>query len=130
MSIIIKKCIKIELFIDIFSIFHFLFNFCHKLLNYENFRVLKKWSKFFSLKLVKSGQKIWHRLFSGKTSIAVKGYKFDILRDYAISQKMKWVKFKWNSALTKGEIGMGFFFRNGGSRSKGRARFIVYVYKK
>ena len=54
--------------------------------------------KIFFFKLVKSGQFILHRLFSGKTLSSVKGYKFNFLEADAISQKMNNTKIKWISA--------------------------------
>ena len=98
-----------------FLYFSFFIHFCQKLIHSWVFLSFKKVVKIFFIKIGKKWAKNLTYIVFWENFQAVKAYKFDILRDNAISQKMKWVKIKWNSALTKGKIGMGFFFRNGRS---------------
>ena len=120
------------MFLDLFSILNYLFSFCQKLLNSECFWDLKMWPKFFSLKLVKSGQKIWHRLFSGKTFKLKKAINLIFSKKclFPENEESKLNKFL---ALTNGKIGMGFFFRNGVSidltRSLGEWRRVWFDHR-
>ena len=71
------------------------------------------WSKFFLLELEKVGNQIdnFHITFNAR-----KGYKFNILKVNAISQKMKYAKLNKFLLKVMGKLKWDFFFCNGGSK--------------